>query len=85
MSPSQALSLFANMAEKSSTPPRTSLDDEKDVKDEYHEAISSGHDEEQAFEDVEFRKKELKLIKKLDVFIAPVMFLLMLISYLDRG
>jgi hypothetical protein len=24
-------------------------------------------------------------VKKLDVFIAPVMFLLMLISYLDRG
>ncbi|KAF2704653.1 high-affinity nicotinic acid transporter-like protein [Pleomassaria siparia CBS 279.74] len=31
------------------------------------------------------RKDEAKLVKKLDCFVAPVMMLLMLISYLDRG
>lgn len=36
-------------------------------------------------ETLEFQKKEGKLVKKLDIFIAPVVMLLMLISYLDRG
>ena len=36
-------------------------------------------------ETIEFQKKEAKLVKKLDIFIAPVVMLLMLISYLDRG
>ena len=31
------------------------------------------------------KKKEAALVRKLDCFIAPVMMLLMLISYLDRG
>jgi hypothetical protein len=31
------------------------------------------------------RKKEAALVRKLDRFVAPVMMLLMLISYLDRG
>jgi hypothetical protein len=35
--------------------------------------------------DVEAHKKEAALVRKLDTFIAPVMMLLMLISYLDRG
>lgn len=35
--------------------------------------------------DIEARKKEAALVRKLDTFIAPVMMLLMLISYLDRG
>lgn len=34
---------------------------------------------------VEARKKEAALVRKLDCFVAPVMMLLMLISYLDRG
>jgi hypothetical protein len=34
---------------------------------------------------VEARKKEAALVRKLDCYIAPVMMLLMLISYLDRG
>jgi hypothetical protein len=33
----------------------------------------------------EFRKRERAVLWKLDCFIAPVMMLLMLISYLDRG
>ena len=36
-------------------------------------------------ESIEFQKKEAKLRRKLDLYIAPVMMLLMLISYLDRG
>lgn len=34
---------------------------------------------------VEARKREAALVRKLDCFVAPVMMLLMLISYLDRG
>ena len=33
----------------------------------------------------EFQKRESALVWKLDCYIAPVMMLLMLISYLDRG
>lgn len=33
----------------------------------------------------ERRRSEKALVRKLDCFIAPVMMLLMLISYLDRG
>jgi hypothetical protein len=36
-------------------------------------------------EEEEFRKREAAVVFKLDCFIAPVMMLLMLISYLDRG
>lgn len=36
-------------------------------------------------EQIEFKKREKKLVKKLDMFVAPVMMMLMLISYLDRG
>ena len=36
-------------------------------------------------ETLEFQRKEGKLVRKLDMFIAPVVMLLMLISYLDRG
>lgn len=43
------------------------------------------HDEPDPLEEVEFRKKEKALVRKLDCYVAPVMMLLMLISYLDRG
>lgn len=36
-------------------------------------------------EDVERRAKEKALVRKLDLYIAPVMMMLQLISYLDRG
>jgi hypothetical protein len=36
-------------------------------------------------EEEEFRKREAAVVFKLDCFIAPVMMLLMLTSYLDRG
>jgi hypothetical protein len=34
---------------------------------------------------IEYKKREAALLRKLDLFIAPVMMMLMLISYLDRG
>lgn len=54
-----------------------SLNDEK-PHDEFEIEVPSS-------EDVIERKKEAALVRKLDLFIAPVMMLLMLISYLDRG
>lgn len=74
------------MAEKDEDRNSTSIVDEKAGKDEYNETIidsdENGIDSPDA---LEFKKKEARLVKKLDTFIAPVMFLLMLISYLDRG
>lgn len=73
------------MAEKVDDEPRNSIEDEKAGKDEYREVIAGSDEESETPEAAEFKKKEKRLIKKLDIFIAPVMFLLMLISYLDRG
>ena len=47
--------------------------------------VEFAHNEHQMAEDAERRAKEKALVRKLDCFIAPVMMLLMLISYLDRG
>lgn len=58
---------------------RVSTDLKEKVEAQYLE------DAELSPEALEFQKKEKKLIKKLDIFIAPVMMMLMLISYLDRG
>lgn len=58
---------------------KSSLKDEKfteSLREYAHEDI---------VDDIEFKRKEAKLVRKLDTFIAPVMMLLMLISYLDRG
>jgi hypothetical protein len=41
--------------------------------------------EQETPETIAYRKKEAALLRKLDLFIAPVMMMLMLISYLDRG
>jgi hypothetical protein len=41
--------------------------------------------EQETPESIEYKKKEANLLRKLDLFIAPVMMMLMLISYLDRG
>ena len=50
------------------------------------EILDSGHRENgEPEDDQERRIKEKALLRKLDMFIAPVMMLLMLISYLDRG
>ena len=57
----------------------TSLSDEK-AQQSFTEDI-----QDETVESIEYKKKEAKLLWKLDCFIAPVMMLLMLISYLDRG
>ncbi|KAF2096325.1 retrograde regulation protein 2 [Rhizodiscina lignyota] len=44
----------------------------------------SESDSYESAETIEFRKKEAKVVRKLDLFIAPVMMALMCISYLDR-
>ncbi|PSN72396.1 retrograde regulation protein 2, partial [Corynespora cassiicola Philippines] len=41
--------------------------------------------QDEAPSDVDEKKREAALVRKLDCFVAPVMMLLMLISYLDRG
>lgn len=45
----------------------------------------AGNDAALAMSVEEFSKRERTVLWKLDCFIAPVMMLLMLISYLDRG
>ena len=73
------------MAEQADDEHKTSFEDEKIRKDEYREVVTGGDEEVDSPDVLEFKKKEARLVKKLDCFIAPVMFLLMLISYLDRG
>ena len=55
--------------------------DELKQKAEFEEYAEDGR----SAEVLDFEKKEAKLRRKLDLYIAPVMMLLMLISYLDRG
>lgn len=65
------------------SPPDSSMDHDLDLKAqaEASEYVESGVSP----DDVEFKKKEKALVRKLDLYIAPVMMMLMLISYLDRG
>lgn len=56
--------------------------DDVKLKSELNEYIESGGT---SAESTEFKIEEAKLRRKLDLFIAPVMMMLMLISYLDRG
>lgn len=58
---------------------KPSLEDEK-IEQRSHEYAPDD-----TSDNVEYRKKEAALVRKLDCFVAPVMMLLMLISYLDRG
>lgn len=47
--------------------------------------VEVGRGRDGVVEDPERQRKEKALVRKLDLFIAPVMMLLMLISYLDRS
>lgn len=53
--------------------------DKKSPKEDDDEVAEEGEEQR------EFRRREAAVVFKLDCFIAPVMMLLMLISYLDRG
>lgn len=65
---------------------RSSMEDAKPAKDEFHEVANDAeYASPPTADELEFLRKEKKVTRKLDIFIAPVMFLLMLISYLDRG
>ncbi|KAI4679974.1 uncharacterized protein J4E88_005864 [Alternaria novae-zelandiae] len=59
---------------------------ERSVTDEKHEQVKREYlAQDETPETVENKKKEDALRRKLDCFVAPVMMMLMLISYLDRG
>ena len=61
------------------------MENEKVGADEHREDGPDSGDDDASNLSAEYRRKEALLVKKLDVFIAPVVLLLMLISYLDRG
>ncbi|KAF1833661.1 MFS general substrate transporter [Decorospora gaudefroyi] len=59
---------------------------QRSVTDEKHEQVQQEYlAVDESPETIENRKKEDALRRKLDCFVAPVMMMLMLISYLDRG
>lgn len=66
------------MNEKSPDEKASIGQDPETVQDEFRPRDQDGTEEER-------RRRESALVRKLDCFIAPVMMLLMLISYLDRG
>lgn len=57
---------------------KQSIEDQK-IEDSAHDGLPP--DPDQAL----YQRREAALVRKMDIFIAPVMMLLMLISYLDRG
>ncbi|CAN9401774.1 unnamed protein product [Alternaria alternata] len=59
---------------------------QRSVTDEKHEEVQREYlEQDESAETIENEKKEDALRRKLDCFVAPVMMMLMLISYLDRG
>ncbi|KAF7676363.1 mfs general substrate transporter [Alternaria burnsii] len=59
---------------------------QRSVTDEKHEELQREYlEQDEGAETIENKKKEDALRRKLDCFVAPVMMMLMLISYLDRG
>ena len=71
--PIRLLKLYSlpNMAHE-----KTSRDEKKDI--EVVENIASP-------EEIEFKKKEIRVVAKLDLYLAPILVVLQLISFLDRG
>jgi hypothetical protein len=62
------------------------LDHQRSVADEKHKQVQREYlEQDESPETIENKKKEDALRRKLDCFVAPVMMMLMLISYLDRG
>jgi len=59
---------------------------QRSLTDEKHEQVQREYlAQDETLEIIENKKKEDALRRKLDCFVAPVMMMLMLISYLDRG
>ncbi|KAH8811112.1 retrograde regulation protein 2 [Xylogone sp. PMI_703] len=61
------------------------IKDEKEFNENAHLEVASDDENGLTPAQVEFKKKEAKVVRKLDLFITPVILLLQLISYLDRG
>jgi hypothetical protein len=58
----------------------------RSVTDEKHEQVQREYlAQDESPDTIENKKREDALRRKLDCFVAPVMMILMLISYLDRG
>lgn len=49
------------------------------------EVEGNGFDNEVAQNGVDQRKKELKVVAKLDSYVCPILIILQLLSFLDRG
>jgi hypothetical protein len=59
---------------------------QRSLTDEKHEQVQREHlAQDESPEILENKRREDALRRKLDCFVAPVMMMLMLISYLDRG
>jgi hypothetical protein len=59
---------------------------QRSLTDEKHEQVQREYlAQDESPETLESKRKEDALRRKLDCFVAPVMMMLMLISYLDRG
>jgi len=58
---------------------------ELEKKQDKHEFYEYAPDEAQSAEDADWKKRQAKTVRKLDLYITPVLMMLMLISYLDRG
>jgi hypothetical protein len=59
---------------------------QRSLTDEKHEQVQREYlAQDESPETLENKRKEDALRRKLDCFVAPVMMMLMLISYLDRG
>lgn len=49
------------------------------------EVEANGFESELAHNDVDQRKKKLKIVAKLDSYVCPILIVLQLLSFLDRG
>lgn len=63
--------------------PRTSR--ESSIDKEKVDVLANEAVDEHTPEDIDFRKKELKVVTKLDIYVCPILIILQLLSFLDRG
>ncbi len=61
------------------------LHEKTDLKDNEHLEVLADNEVALTPEQTDFLKKEARVRRKLDLYITPIMLLLQLISYLDRG
>lgn len=61
------------------------IKDEKELNENAHLEVASEDENGLTPAQIEFKKKEARVVRKLDLYITPIILLLQLISYLDRG